>query len=505
MHAWWRDAVVYEIYPRSFADDDGDGTGDLPGIVHRLPYLRRLGVDAIWVTPFYVSPLRDGGYDVADYDRPDPRFGTLADAEQLIAAAHGLGLRVLFDVVPNHTSSEHRWFREALASPPGEGAWRRYHCVRGRGDGGVEPPNDWRSVFGGRAWTPVGDGTGWWYLHLFDPSQPDLNWNDPDVWAEHERVLRFWFDRGVDGFRIDVAHGLVKAPGYPDAGLGGRDWQSVTDRRATGAWDQPGVHDIYRRWRTIADGYDPPRVFCGEVQLSDPVAQAAYLRPDELQTAFNFPFLKAPWDAHGLRRVIDDTLAAAQAVGAPATWVLSNHDVERQASRLGPERARAATLLMLGLPGSAYLYQGEELGLPEAELPAAARQDPVFLRSGGAVRGRDGCRVPLPWSRSAPDRSWLPWPAEWPELSVEAQEDDPSSTLTFYRRALELRRAELLGQGELQWRDVGDTVLCAQRGDVVVWVNLGPDAIELAGDVLLASSPVTDGTLPADTAAYVRA
>jgi alpha-glucosidase len=543
--SWWRDAVVYEIYPRSFADADGDGVGDLPGIIDRLPYLRELGVDAIWVTPFYTSPMRDGGYDVADYTRPDPVFGTVADADRLIAAAHEHGLRVLFDIVPNHTSSEHRWFREALATPPGEGAWKRYHCVRGRGERGAEPPNRWQSVFGGAAWSPVRDPagapTGWWYLHLFDPGQPDLNWSDPDVQAEHEQILRFWFDRGVDGFRIDVAHGLVKAPGYPDS-KGGATMLGADDRRGTGAWDQPGVHAIYRRWRALADGYEPPRVFCGEIWVMTPEDQARYVRPDELHTAFNFHYLKAGWDAAELRGVIDASLAAAAPVGAAPTWVLANHDVERHVTRLAPvgaggvrdlgrgrDRARAASLFMLALPGGAYLYQGEELGLPEVlDLPPEARRDPIFARTGGAEIGRDGCRVPLPWSGAAPPYGFgpgrapasLPQPPEFAALTVERQLADPGSTLALYRRALGIRRAEpALGDGELRWCAVpgaGDHVIAFERpgasGSVVAVMNLGETALALPpawiGELLLASggtaATAAGLTLEPDAAVWLR-
>jgi alpha-glucosidase len=533
---WWRDAVVYEVYPRSFADADGDGVGDLAGVVSRLPYLRDLGVDAIWVTPFYASPLRDGGYDVTDYERPDPSFGALADAERLIATAHDLGLRVLFDIVPNHTSSDHRWFREALATPAGEGGWGRYHCVRGRGPEGAEPPNGWRSVFGGPAWTaiagPDGRPSGFWYLHLFDPGQPDLNWSHPDVAAEHERVLRFWFDRDVDGFRIDVAHGLVKADGYPDRGTGDASLLAADDRLLAGAWDQPGVHDVYRRWRRLADSYDPPRVFCGEAWVRTPADLAQYLRPDELHTAFNFHYLKAGYDADELRAVIDESLRVAGLVGAPATWVLSNHDVERHASRLGSvERARAATLVMLALPGGAYLYQGEELGLPEVrELAPGDRDDPVFRRSGGAELGRDGCRVPLPWSGAAPSygfgpasASWLPQPAAWAGLTVERQAADPASTLRLYRRALVLRRTlPALGDGPMHWLDVPGAdparTLAFERpdaaGGVTVVANTGAAALALPAalgrDVLLASTTAVAldraGTVvvPPDAAVWLR-
>lgn len=524
--AWWRDAVIYQIYPRSFADSNGDGMGDLAGIRSRLPYLADLGVDAVWLNPFYLSPMNDAGYDVADYEQVDPTLGTVADAEALLEEAHALGLRVLFDIVPNHTSSEHRWFEEALRTPPGEGAWKHYHCVRGRGEQGELAPTDWRSAFGGPAWSPVlgpeGEPTGWWYLHLFDATQPDVNWSDPDVVQEYDRVLQFWFDRGVDGFRIDVAHGLVKAEGYPMSGEGDDNVLGLLGEAPDRPqWDQPGVHEIYRRWRRIADSYDPPRMFVGEVWVATPESHAQYLRPDELHTAFNFHYLRTPWHAKTLRETIDHTLHAASLVGAPTTWVLSNHDVWRHVTRLAPvledgshdlevglARGRAATVFMLALPGSAYVYQGEELGLPEVlDLPPASRQDPVFFRTDGVALGRDGCRVPLPWSGTKPSygfgpsgQSWLPQPASWAELSVEAQTGDPASTLELYRRALRVRRDEpALGDGTMRWHE-GETdrkVLVVERpardggGGVLAVVNMGDGPAVLppswGTDVLLAS------------------
>jgi alpha-glucosidase len=536
-HDWWRHAVIYQVYPRSFADANGDGMGDLAGIMSRLPYLAELGVDAVWLNPFYASPQHDAGYDVADYRRVDDLFGSLDDAERLIDTAHALGLRIIFDIVPNHTSIEHAWFIEALATPPGTGIWSRYHCVRGGGADGQEPPNDWLSVFGGEAWTQITDPTtgtpsGWWYLHLFDSSQPDLNWNDPEVWAEHERVLRFWFDRGVDGFRIDVAHGLIKTEGYPISGEQPGMYSLEFDTPVLPQWDQPGVHEVYRAWRKIADSYDPPRTFCGEVVVSTPDSQALYLRPDELHTAFNFHYLRTRWDAAHLREVIDQSLATAGQVGAPCTWVLSNHDVRRHVTRLAPvdgdgdldldcglARARAATLIMLALPGSAYLYQGEELGLPEViDLPAHARQDPAFRRTGGEVIGRDGCRVPIPWDPQAPsfgfgsgENSWLPQPDYFAQLSVAAQTGVADSTLEMYRAALHLRRQ--LGaftEADLIWLDSPEDVVAFTRDDIVVIANMGDDPITWpAAELLLASGPrvhFTDGevTLGPDSAAWLR-
>ncbi|MFB6579614.1 alpha-amylase family glycosyl hydrolase [Streptomyces sp. NPDC056402] len=467
---WWRDAVIYQVYVRSFADSDGDGIGDLRGVRSRLPHLARLGVDAVWLTPFYVSPQADGGYDVADYRAVDPLFGDLSDADELVRAAHALGLRVIVDVVPNHTSEQHPWFRAALAGEPG--ARERYHFRPGRGPDGAQPPNDWESIFGGPAWTRVPDGD--WYLHLFAPEQPDLDWDHPEVAAEFASVLRFWLDLGIDGFRIDVAHGMVKAPGLPDIGRGAQ--ATLIGTEPLPFFDQDGVHEIHRSWRRLLDSYGGGRIGVAEAWAPTSERLALYVRPDELHQAFNFRFLNCPWDPAAMRTVIDESLAATTAVGAPTTWVLSNHDVVRHVTRYGGgarglARARAAALLMLALPGSAYLYQGEELGLPEvADLPDRVRQDPAFRRgrrqpgdthgpagSGPRPEGpsepegqdglRDGCRVPLPWSGAEPPYgfgpagSWLPQPAGWGGLSVAAQTGDPHSTLELYRAALELRRA----------------------------------------------------------------
>ncbi|MFI8928192.1 glycoside hydrolase family 13 protein [Streptomyces sp. NPDC053474] len=513
---WWRGAVIYQVYPRSFADSDGDGMGDLPGVTARLPHLRRLGVDAVWLSPFYASPQADAGYDVADYRAVDPVFGTLADADDLVRTAHGLGLRVLVDIVPNHCSDQHEWFRAALADP-GSPLRERFHFRPGKGAHGELPPNDWESVFGGPAWTRTADGA--WYLHLFAPEQPDFNWEHPAVHEEFRSVLRFWLDLGVDGFRVDVAHGLVKAPGLPDVGHG--EQVKLLGVRPTPYFDQDGVHEVYRDWRAILDAYDGERVAVAEAWTPTVERSALYLRPGELHQAFNFAYLTTEWDAAALRAVIDRSLAAMNAVGAPATWVLSNHDVVRHATRLAPDdparglrRARAATLLMLALPGSAYLYQGEELGLPEVtDLPDEVRQDPAFFRGSGRDGSgqegtRDGCRVPLPWSGSrAPfgfgpvegGPSWLPQPAAWQELTVEAQEADPGSTLALYRAALATRRAHpALGAGDaVEWLQAPEGVLLFRRhaaagpgGAVVVAVNLTdrPVTLPTPGQPLLSSA-----------------
>ena len=528
---WWRDAVIYQIYIRSFADSDGDGVGDLPGIRSRLPYLAELGVDALWITPFNTSPMADFGYDVADFFDVDPVFGTVDDARAVLDDAHALGLRVIFDVVPNHSSDRHAWFVEALAAPEGSAARGRYIFRPGQGADGALPPNDWESVFGGPAWsrTVDADGTpGEWYLHLFAPEQPDFDWECAEVRAMFIDVLRFWLDLGVDGFRVDVAHGLVKAAGLPDVG-------SANQVRMIGSevvpfFDQDGVHEIYRAWREVLDSYPGDRIGVAEAWAPTQERLANYVRPDELHQAFNFRFLNSQWDAAMLREVVEESLATSAAVGAPSTWVLSNHDVKRHVTRYGDgetgrRRARAAALLMLALPGSAYVYNGEELGLPEVlDLPAEFLTDPQYLRCGDPDRGRDGCRVPLPWSGDeAPfgfgpegsTASWLPVPASWRSLTVEAQGADPDSMLELYRAALRIRRSTpALGDGALAWLDAPEGVVAFRREPgFVCTVNTGsaPISVPAPGELVLASAAremsgifESSVVLPPDSAAWWR-
>ncbi|MBQ1040544.1 glycoside hydrolase family 13 protein [Micromonospora sp. C81] len=528
---WWRSAVVYQVYVRSFADSDGDGVGDLQGIRQRLPYLRDLGVDALWLTPFYTSPMIDGGYDVADYRDVDPMFGTLADFDAMITDAHTLDLRIIVDLVPNHTSSAHRWFTAALAAGAGSPERARYLFADGQGPNGELPPNDWESIFGGAAWTRTADGQ--WYLHLFDPAQPDLNWRHPEVRAEFEDVLRFWLDRGVDGFRVDVAHGMIKADGLPDVGFStmttGQRQVELLGKGRLPYFDQDEVHEIYRAWRPILDSYPGGRMAVAEAWAETPQRLARYVGPDELHQAFSFDFLDATWTADSFRKVIDTALTESTVVGAPTTWVLSNHDKQRHVTRYGDgveglRRARAASLLMLALPGSAYLYQGEELGLPEVlDLPDELRQDPAFLRTG---ESRDGCRVPLPWSGDlAPygfgpagsEASWLPTPATWRALSVDAQSGVPGSTLELYRAALRIRRdhpALAVDAGGVTWLESGPDVLAFSRtaGETVLTcvVNLSgaPVLIDGYGQPLVASDTLTEQgsghLLPVDAAAWLE-
>jgi alpha-glucosidase len=528
--AWWRDAVVYQVYVRSFADENGDGTGDLAGVRSRLPYLRDLGVDALWFNPWYPSPQADNGYDIVDYRAIAPEYGTLADAEELIAAARELGLRTIVDVVPNHVSNQHPWFQAAVAAGPGSRERSRFWFRRGRGTDGAEPPNGWGSIFGGSAWTRLPDGE--WYLHLFAPEQPDLNWSDDDVSREHLDVLRFWFDRGVAGVRIDSAALLIKDPDLsdekPGAGPGEHPFM-----------DRDALHDVYRSWRSVADDYHERRLLVGEIWLPDPERLARYLRADELHTAFNFDYLACPWDAARLRSTIDSTLASHEPIDATPTWVLSNHDVTRPVTRYGREdtsfafetkragtptdlargthRARAAALLSMALPGSMYVYQGEELGLPEVEdIPPHLRRDPMHARSGGVDPGRDGCRVPIPWSGTMPPYGfardgvdlWLEQPRDWAGLTVAAQEADPDSMLNLYRRALALRRQAPWGDGaRLTWLETEPSVLAFARGPgFVCLTNFGAERAPLppGTEVLLASNHLQGGAVPEDTTVWLR-
>ena len=544
---WWRSAVIYQVYPRSFADSNGDGIGDLPGITARLDALVELGIDAVWLSPFMRSPQNDAGYDVSDYTEVDPIFGTLSDFDAMVTRAHQLGLRVLIDLVPNHTSDQHKWFQAAMQA--GEGGQERafYHFKNGRGENGELPPNNWLSLFGGPAWTRAAkpDGTpGQWYLHLFDSSQPDLNWANPAVQQAFEGILRFWLDRGVDGFRVDQPHAMAKASGLPDhpdierAGAG-----FIEGEASPPMWFQEEVHPIFRRWRQILDSYPGERAMCGEAYVLPLSFMAKWVRPDEFNQTFNFRFLNSNWDARTIFDNINESFEAFDAVGAPSTWVLNNHDVIRHASRfggltvkptdsdgvgpddpqpdreLGLRRARGATLLMLALPGSSYLYQGEELGLPEhTTLAPEHRQDPTFFRTNGNRLGRDGCRIPLPWESgigatngfNSTGKAWLPQPEIYAEYSRDKQAGVEGSTLELYQQALRLRRELKLGEGSFEWAPefVSENSLGFRNGDILVVHNFGPQLLLLPAGEILASSTAElseNHSLDADQTVWLRA
>lgn len=548
---WWRDAVTYQIYIRSFADSNGDGIGDIKGIISRLGYLKALGIDAIWITPWYPSPQHDNGYDVADFMDIDPEYGTLEVAQELIDEAHRIGLRIIIDIVPNHSSHDHQWFRDALASEPGSVERNRYLFRDGKGENGEEPPNNWDSVFGGPAWTRVteNDGQpGQWYCHIFAPEQPDFNWENQEVREHFLQVLRFWLDRNVDGFRVDVAHGLVKADGLPDAPF--QEHFGLLDSRDFPYWDQDGVHDIYREWRKLLDSYPGQRMAVSEAWVNPPSRSALYVRPDELANTFNFDFLTVKWGSDSLKKSINASIEGMAEVGAPVTWVLSNHDVVRVVNRLEsdylasdqevePEgsvsngksfdherannRARAAALLMLALPGAVFLYQGEELGLPEVlDIPTERLQDPIWKMSGNKERGRDGCRVPLPWRTSEQgafgfssnfeltrDESWLPQPELWGDFSAESQEQAESSMLQLYRNALSIRKAHpALVDEFFRWVDTtSDSFLFTRSDDdsflCIVTFEDGYD-IPSGYEILISSQRIDSQRIPPNSTAWLQ-
>jgi len=526
---WWAESVIYQIYPRSFFDSNGDGEGDLPGITSHLEHVKSLGVDAIWLSPFYTSPNKDGGYDVSNPRDVDPRFGTLEDAREMIARAHQLDLKVLVDIVPNHFSDQHQWFKDAVISAPGSAERSRFHFHDPKADG--TPPNNWISLFGGPAWTEVksSDGSSQFYLHLFDSSQPDLNWENEDVANDFEKTLRFWLDLGADGFRIDVAHGLVKenilADHQDPQGLSDAlrlDVEMSAEKRgellaSVPFFDQDGVHPIYRKWRKLFDSYNRDVMAVAEAWVHPPIRATRYVRSDELQQVFNFDLLVAPFDAAFLFECINNTIEMLHQVDAPATWALSNHDTPRVASRHGADASRALALFVMALPGSCYIYNGQELGLPDADLADSDRQDPAFFRTKGVQKGRDGARVPMPWNGSqspfgfTSGKPWLPIPQSWRDLSVAAQESDRASTLNLYRNALKIRKEKLVGAGDIEWVDRGETGLISfARGEFAIYLNTGALDLQIpsVGALALgsnASVALQNGTLtlPAATTAWV--
>ena len=548
---WWRQASVYQIYPRSFSDSNGDGLGDIKGITAKVPYLKELGIDAVWLSPFYPSALADGGYDVDDYRNVDPKLGTLEDFAEMSAALHEAGIKLIADIVPNHSSDRHEWFQEALAAPKGSAARDRYIFRDGLGENGELPPSDWDSVFGGPAWERITepDGTpGQWYMHIFAKEQPDLNWSNREIRDDFLKTLRFWSDRGVDGFRVDVAHALTKdltEPLISKVELSAAN--TGTDGFPDGShpfWDRDEVHEIYAEWREVFNEYNPPRTAVAEAWVHA-TRRARYASPQGLGQAFNFDLLQADFDAEEFQEIITRNLAEATATGASSTWVFSNHDVVRHATRyglpkgggvhakgqdgkgwllagapaeeldveLGLRRARAASLLMLALPGSAYLYQGEELGLQEVtEIPDSERQDPSFFRNKGVEIGRDGCRVPLPWAADGTSYGFgngnahLPQPEWFSRYAVEVQDGVEGSTLELYRKALKLRR-ELQTAEELEWVETGNPEVLhfSRHGGWQSVTNFGTEPVELpAGEVLLSSAPLEAGKLPGATTVWMR-
>jgi alpha-glucosidase len=557
---WWRTSVIYQIYPRSFADGNGDGMGDLQGVTSRLESLAELGVDAIWFSPFFKSPQKDAGYDVSDYKDIDPLFGNLADFDALVAKSKTLGLRIIVDLVPNHSSDQHVWFQAALKAAPGSAERNRYMFRDGNGENGELPPNNWESVFGGMAWTRINeaDGTpGQWYLHIFDSTQPDFNWENEEVREEFDSVLRFWLDRGASGFRIDVAHGMIKVAGLPDvvhhsSTMSGQDspddvkTQETEDQLIARLevenpfWGQPGVHEINKRFRKILDEYDE-RVMCGEAWVHPISRMARWVRPGEYHQTFNFGYLETPWNKEKLQAVVTESLNAFGAVDAPSTWVLSNHDVIRHATRMGYDniprqgdgvgpnyeqpdeakgqrRARAASAFMLGLPGGAYIYQGEELGLPEhTTLENKYREDPTFFRTNGERVGRDGCRVPLPWEAGANDsngfsttgKSWLPQPDSYRRYARSAQDGVAGSTLELYKALLKARKQFDMGNGEFRWAPefMDESTLAYINNGILVLSNFNGDPVVIPAGEILATTQhdlTIEGEIEHDNTVWIK-
>ena len=536
---WWRQAAIYQIYPRSFKDSNGDGIGDIQGIISEIDYLASLSLDAIWLSPFYPSALADGGYDVDDYRSVDPRIGTLDDFDEMISKLGAVGIKVFVDIVPNHSSDQHVWFKEALAAPEGSVARSRYIFRDGKGAQGELPPSDWPSHFAPSAWTRTKnpDGTpGQWYLHLFAPEQPDFNWDNREVQEDFLKTLRFWSDRGVAGFRVDVAHGLKKDlsepfRSYPVIG--------AYENPLTGddvLFDRNDVHEIYREWNKVFQEYDPPRVAVAEAYVRVE-RRVLYARADELGQAFNFDLLEAPFDAPTYKKLITQSIEYAAKEGSSTTWVLENHDKPRSPSRfglphdldlmdwvtsdgksadenreLGSARANAAISMLLALPGCTYIYQGEELGLFEVtDIPHDQIQDPMWKRNLFTAKGRDGCRVPLPWTSTGPsfgfgsDGSHLPQPSWFKDYAVDVQ-TSPGSTLNLYRKALKLRK-ELQTSEEYTWIETDDKeVLHFSRPNG--WhclSNFNGKPFEIpAGEIVFSTGSLVDGKLGPATTVWLR-
>ena len=540
---WWRQAVIYQIYPRSFADGNGDGIGDLKGVLDRVPYLKSLGIDAVWFSPFYPSALADGGYDVDDYRNIDPRIGTLEEFDQVLDALHNVGIRVIIDIVPNHSGSGHKWFQEALKAAPGSPERDRYIFRDGKGEHGEIRPSELVSHFGPTAWTRITepDGTpGQWYMHLFASEQPDWNWDNEEVRADFRKTIKFWCDRGVDGYRVDVAHALIKD--LKNGHLPERSSYDVKVMKKDGTddlFDRDEVHEIYASWREIFNQYEPPRMGVAEAWVHGN-RRPAYASEKGLGQSFNFDMLYAGWDLKKVKELAKNNLKAAAETGSSTTWVLSNHDVIRHVTRfavpgihdwarwyrenrfdpkldleLGSARAKAMTMLLLALPGSTYMYQGEELGLPEVlDIQPKDMQDPSFFRNPEVGLSRDGCRVPLPWATSGSSfgfgtgGSHLPMPEWYGKYSVAAEDGHKGSFLEFYREIVALRK-KLQTKEEIKWIGHGlfsKVIHFARPNGWQSITNFGSKPVKLpAGKLLSSSTPLVDGKLPANATAWLQA
>ena len=558
---WWQDAVVYQIYPRSFADANNDGIGDLQGIISHLDHIASLNVDAIWMSPCFPSPQHDHGYDVADYFDINPDYGDLATFDLLVAEARKRGIRIMLDVVPNHCSIEHAWFKSAVAAGKGSPLRERFYFRDGRGENGELPPNNWQSIFGGAAWTRITepDGNpGQWYLHVFDYSQPDMNWEHEDIKKQFDDMLTFWFDRGVEGFRVDAVAVVGKTPGLPDGpDFTGRDDLKVSELATLNPHFQhrEEMRPYWARWRALMDRYEADHPGREIVTVSEaytpegPLQLLKYLTPDQFHSSFIFDLMLAPWIPSYVREAVENNYRVLAENGANFAWTLNNHDTHRSVTRygrsiaddpssftgnnlvhrdapvdiaLGTRRNRAMIAFTAALPGTIYLYQGEETGLPEwLELPDNRREDPVFRRTNGEEKGRDGCRVPIPWTSDASsnygfsaaagaDAPWLPQPEWWGDFAADAQENDPSSILALYRAVMGTRD-QFDPQDAIEWVLPDDPALVAfRRGGILVVMNMSRSDATVPSDVLGSAQAFlqTDGgngaLVPANSTVWFR-
>ena len=539
---WWRQAAIYQIYPRSFADNDGNGIGDLKGVTAKVDYLASLSLDAVWLSPFYPSALADGGYDVDDYRNVDPKLGTLADFDEMLAALHGAGIRVFVDIVPNHSSNLHQWFKDAIAAEPGSGERARYIFRDGRGASGEIPPTDWPSHFAPSAWTHESTWGGKhneWYMHWFAPEQPDWNWDNPEIEADFLTTLKFWADRGVDGFRVDVAHALKKDLSEPLRMRATMEYEAPQTLDGTGIlMDRNEVFEVYRSWRKLFNTYDPPRVAVAEANVH-PSRMPLYASEETLGQSFDFRFIDAAFSARTYKDCVSQSLELAKKNNSSTTWTLGNHDQMRYATKLGlhpivdrnewllsngqshpvdfeigTRCSVAGNLFILALPGCTYIYQGDELGIHEvADIPVDQIQDPVYLRNHKQAKGRDGARVPLPWTQGGTNFGFgagtphLPQPQWFGDFSVEAESGVAGSPLEIFRKALKLRR-ELQCAEEITWHQTSseDVLHFSRPNGWNCITNFKAHKYSIpAGEVILASTPIVDGKISAGTTVWFKA